>query len=251
MFGELLYFFVAGAAFQRLLERLLGRTQGLVDIGDVAILDSDRERPQAGDDLAQGIVGAGAVELPPYAVEAEIVAGFGREQLRRDHQRVDRVIDLRLLPGIEREVAALLDQRARQRLGEQPLRQFHVEGLAAPLIAGFILGRQRQRDVRAGIGVLAEILDGLADAVAGPRIGQHQRKVWGLEQRTGYGALAAIGGPNRKLRLRFGDAVIILYLVRHLQRAAGLAFRILGQCYGRGTVGRGAELPWRLPGRRA
>ena len=51
--GELLDLLVAGAAFQRLLERLLRRAQRLVDIGDVAVLDGDGERPQAGDDLAQ------------------------------------------------------------------------------------------------------------------------------------------------------------------------------------------------------
>ncbi len=62
--GELLDLFVAGAAFQRLLERVLRGAQRLVDIGDVAVLDGDGERPQAGDDLAQGIVGAGGLELP-------------------------------------------------------------------------------------------------------------------------------------------------------------------------------------------
>ena len=42
------------------------------------------------------------------------------------------------------------------------------------------------------------------------------------------------------MRLRFGDAVIVLDLVGHLQRAAGLALRILGQRNGRGAVGRSA-----------
>src|SRR3984885_287400 len=56
--GELLNLLVAGAAFQRLLERVLGRAQRLVDIGDVAVFDGDRERPQAGDNFAQRVVGA-------------------------------------------------------------------------------------------------------------------------------------------------------------------------------------------------
>jgi len=38
-----------------------------------------------------------------------------------------------------------------------------------------------QGDVGAGIGVLAEILDGLAYAIAGPRIGKHQRKLRRIE----------------------------------------------------------------------
>ncbi len=53
------------------------------------------------------------------------------------------------------------------------------------------------------------------------------------------------------MRLRFGDAVIVLDLVGHLQRAAGLTLRILGKRNGRGAVRNGAELPLRLTGGRA
>ena len=119
----------------------------------------------------------GLIELPGDAVEAEILAGLGREQFRRDHQRIQRDMDLRALVGVERQDAALLDQRARQRLGEQPLGQPHVERLAAPLIAGLVLGRQGQRHIGAGIRILAEVLDGLADAVAGPRIRQSPAQI--------------------------------------------------------------------------
>ena len=73
--GQLLDLFVAGAAFQRLLERVLRGAQRLVDVGDVAVLDGDGERPQAGDDLAHRVVGAGGLELPRDAVEAEILPG--------------------------------------------------------------------------------------------------------------------------------------------------------------------------------
>ena len=145
-----------------------------------------------GDHLAQRVVGAGGLELPRDAVEPEILPGLGREQFRRDHQRVERRIDLAVLIGVERQNAALLDQRARQRLGEQPLRQPHVERLALALIAGLVLGRQRQRDVGAGIGVFAEILDGLADAVARPRIRQHQRKLRRVEQRPRRGGTPSL-----------------------------------------------------------
>ena len=134
----------------------------------------------------------------------------------------------------------MLDQGARQRFCEQPLRQPHVEGLALALIAGLVLGRERQRDVGAGIGVFAEILHRLTDAVTGTRIRQHQRKLRRLEQRPRLGLvgllvlrflafLGRIGRTGSKLRARFGDAVIVLDLVGHLQRATGLAFRILGK----------------------
>ncbi len=252
VFGELLDLLVAGAAFQRLLERVLRGAQRLVDIGDVAVLDGDGERPQAGDHRAHRVVGAGGLELARDAVEAEILAGLGHEQLRRDHQRFERRIDLAVLIGVERQDAALLDQRARQWLGEQPLRQPHVERLALALIAGLVFRRQCQRHVGAGVRILAEILDGLADAVAGPRIRQHQRELRRLEQRPRRrGIFCGVAGARDETRLRFGDAVVVLDLVGHLQRAAGLAFRVLGQRDGRGAVGRGAEFPLRLPGGRA
>ena len=198
--GELLDLLVAGAAFQRLLQRFLRRAQRLVDIGDVAILDGDGERPEAGDDVAQRHIGAGGLKLPRHAVEPEIVSGFRREHFRRDHQRIQRGIDLRILVGVERQDAALLDQRARQRLCEQPLRQAHVERLALAGVAGLVLGGQRQRDFGAGIGIFAEILDGLADAVARPRIRQHQRKLRRLEQRPRLGRCLSAGRARRIAR---------------------------------------------------
>ena len=45
------------------------------------------------------------------------------------------------------------------------------------LVAGLVLGRQRQRHVGAGIGILAQVLDGLADAVTGADVRQHQREL--------------------------------------------------------------------------
>ncbi len=130
-----------------------------------------------------------------------------------------------------------------------------LNGSLLALIAGLVLGRQRQRDVGAGIGILAEILHGLADAVAGPRIRQHQRKLRRIEQRPRFGRVPAsvrgLARARRKMRLRFGDAVIVLDLVGHLQRAAGLTLRILGERNGRGAVGNRGEFPLRLTGGRA
>ena len=73
--GELPDFLVAGAALEGLLERVLGRTKRLVDIGDVAILDRDRERPQARHRLAHRIVGSRQFKFPRHAAQAEIVTG--------------------------------------------------------------------------------------------------------------------------------------------------------------------------------
>src|SRR4029078_10952757 len=133
-----------GPPLRRLLERLLRRARRLVVIGDLAVLDGDGERPQAGDDIARGGVGTGRLQLPRHAEETQIVTGLRREQFRRDHQRVERGIDLRTLIGVERQDAALLDQGPRQRLGEQPLRQPHVERFALAFIASLVLCRQGQ-----------------------------------------------------------------------------------------------------------
>ena len=178
------------------------------------------------------------------------MSGLGREQFRRDHQRVERGVDLRILVGVERQRAALLDQRPRQRFGEQPLRQPHVEGLALALIAGLVLCYKRQRHVGAGVRVFAEILDGLADAVAGARVRQHQREFRRVEQRPGRGALRSVAWTSGETGLRFGDAVIVLQFVGHLQRTPRLTLGIFGQRNGRRAVGNGAEFPLRLAGGR-
>jgi hypothetical protein len=116
-----------------------------------------------------------------------------------------------------------------------------LKGSLLPFIAGLVPGRERQRHIGAGIGIFAEILHRLADAVAGARIRQHQRKLRRLEQRPRLGLvgllvlaflvgfLGRIRVAGGELRARFGDAVIVLEPVGHLQRTAGLAFRILGQ----------------------
>ena len=77
--------------------------------------------------------------------------------------------------GVERQIAALLDQRARQRLGERPLRQPHLVRRRAALVAGLVARDERHRHVDAGPGMLGQILGGLAGAGAGARLRQHQR----------------------------------------------------------------------------
>ncbi len=210
---QLLDFLVAGAAFQRFLQRLLRGTQRLVDVGDVAVLDRDRERPYVVDGLAHRIAGVGVAKLGCDAAHAEIISKLRRERLGRDHQGFQRDQHQRFLVGIERKIAALLNQRTRQRLHEQPFRQPHVERLAAALVAGFILRRQRQRDISPGIGILTQILHGLTDAVAGPRIRQSKRDRRRVIQRLRRGLIPLCARARRELRLRFGHAVVVLKLV--------------------------------------
>jgi len=62
---------------------------------------------------------------------------------RRRQVRDDRGDDLRTDAGVEREIAPLLDQRLRQRFGEQALGQAEGERLAPALVAAFIARRER------------------------------------------------------------------------------------------------------------
>ena len=71
---QLLDLFVGGAALQRLAQRVLRRAQCLLGLGDVAVLDVDRHRPQPRHDVAQAVVVLGARELPVDRAQAEIDA---------------------------------------------------------------------------------------------------------------------------------------------------------------------------------
>ena len=190
IFGELLDLLVAGAALQCLFQGLLRRAQRLLDVADIAVLDRHRQRPQIADHLAQAIVAARAFELVRHGEQAEILPGLRREHLRLDQQRIEGREHRAVLVGVERQNSPLLDQRARQRLGEQPLRQPHVVRFALGLVAGLIACGQRQPHVGAGIGILGQILHGLADTVAGAGIRQHQGELRRLEQRPAAVAFA-------------------------------------------------------------
>ena len=129
---QLLDLFVGRAALQRLAQRILRRAKRLLGFRDVAVFQEHRHRPQPRHHVAQAVVGLGARQLPVDRAQPEIDVGFRDEALRRDGQRIERDQHVVLGVGIEREIAALLDQRARQRLGERPLRQPHLVRRARP-----------------------------------------------------------------------------------------------------------------------
>ena len=174
---QLLDLFVGGAALQRLAQRILRRAKLLLGLGDVAVLEHHRHRPQPRHHVAQRVVVLGARELPVDRAQPEIDVGLRDEPLRRDRQRIERHQHMVLGVGVEREIAALLDQRARQRLGERPLRQPHLLRRRAAFVVALVAGDQRHRHVDAGPRMLGQILGGRAGAVAGARLRQHQREV--------------------------------------------------------------------------
>ena len=99
--------------------------------------------------------------------------------------------------------------------------------------------------------MLGQVLGGLADAVPGARLRQHQREIGRREQCARRLAIGADGFEQLEDRLRADDAVIVLDLVGELQRAARLAFRILGERDRRRLVGDGGELPGHVVGAEA
>jgi hypothetical protein len=88
---------------------------------------------------------------------------------------------------------------------------------AAALIAGLVARNQRHDRVATGPRMLGQILCGLADTVAGPRLRQDQRKIGWSVERTRRLGLALGGRLLAEKRFRFGNAVVVLDLVAELQ----------------------------------
>jgi hypothetical protein len=196
--------------------------------------------------VAQIVVGLGAHQRPVDAAQPQICAGLGREFFRRQRQRVERGEDERPRIGVEREIAALLDQRPRQRLGEDALGQAQCERLALADIAAFVAGDQRHLDFGAGPGMIGQILDGLGDAGAGARLRQDQREIGRPEQWMRAFAVGVVIVLAGKRRLRLGHPVIVFEPVGQQQRAAALLLGILGQFDGRRLVGDDIERPGQI-----
>ncbi len=168
---------------------------------------------------------------------------FGREFFRRHRQRVERGGDERAGAGIKRKIAPLLDQRARQRLGENAFGKAERERFAFAFVAGFVAGDKRHRHFGAGPGMVGEVLDGLPDAAFGARLRQHQRELGRTEQRTSGIAFRRRLVLARKGRARLGDPIIVLEPVGQQERAARLLLGILGERDRRRLVGNDVERP--------
>src|SRR5262245_23868343 len=241
--GEPLDLLVVGAALQRLAQRFLCRAQRLLGIGHAAVLEMHRHVPHARDHVAQLVVALGARQLPEDRAQTEIDVGLHLEAIGRQGERIERGEHARLGVGVERQDPALLDQRARDRLGERPLRQAEFERHALALVAGLVARAQDHRHVDAGPGMLGQILGRLPDAVLGAGLRQHQRVIGRAVERARRVAVGAFAVLQPELRLRADDAVVVFQLVGELQRAARLPLRVLGERNGRRLVGNGGELP--------
>ena len=125
--GEALDLLVRGAAVHGFAQAVLRGAQFPLRIGQIAVLDLQRHRPQPVGDLHEILVGLG----PPQALRAEAQAHehapLRRELVRRDEQRIERDLDALAVVRIEHELAPLLDEGLGERLGEGPLRQREVD----------------------------------------------------------------------------------------------------------------------------
>ena len=245
--------FVAGAALQRLAQRILCLPQRLFGLRDIAVLDLQGHRPHARDHVAQRVVAFGVAQIEKQRTQAEIDAEFRREAFRREGQHVERGQHQRLVVGVERQDAALLDQSARDRLDEDALRQEHIGRFAAAFIAGLVARDQGEHDLGAGQRMLGQILSGLRDAGARTRLRQGQRKIRRGVKRAALFSTSLAGflvflRPilEREGRPRFDDAIVVIHTIIEPQRAARLPLRLLDQRNVRRAVGNGAEGPDRI-----
>ena len=206
---------------------LLRLAQGGFGIGQLAVLDRHRHAPQPRHDITQLVVGLGVGELPIDRPQAEIVRNLRREFLGRNRERIERSEQARLRFSVERKDAALLDQRARQRLDEHALGQLELERGARAFIAGLVTRGQSQHDLRAGPGMIGQVLGGLACTVSRAQLRQHQREIGRAVERTRHGPVRTGFFLQRKIRLRRDDTVVVLDLVGELQRSARLRLGIL------------------------
>ena len=142
--GQALDLLVGGAALERLAQPLLGGAQLALGVGEVAVLDLERHRPEPFGDLEEVGVALCRAQALGGDAQAHEHAPLRREALRLDEERVERRLDAPAVVGIEHDRAPLLDERAGERLGEGPLRQREIDRLAASLLLGLVLGDEGQ-----------------------------------------------------------------------------------------------------------
>src|SRR6476646_8831831 len=246
--GELLELLVARAALQRLTQRFLRRAQGLLGIGDAAVLEMHRHVPHARNDVAQLVIAFCTRQLPEDRAQTEIDVALHVEALRRQGERIEGSEDVGLSVAIERKRPPLLDQRTRHRLRERPLRQAEFEPRALAFVAGLVARGQDHGHVHARPRMLRQILGALSGAVLRARLRQHQRKIRRIVERARGVTVGALVILQLELRLGADNAVVVFELVGKLQRAARLPLGVLGERNGRWLVRGGGELPGDVAG---
>jgi hypothetical protein len=147
----------AGVAVHGLAQAVLRGAQLPLGITEVAVLDLDRHGPEPVRDLHELGIALRPAQPLGCGPQAHEHAPFLREGVGRDQERVEGDLHPAPVVGVEHQLAALFHERLREGLGEGPLRQGEVDGGAAPLLAGVVLGDERQLHPRPGPGMAGEV----------------------------------------------------------------------------------------------
>ncbi len=103
---------------------------------------------------------------------SEVVAVVVDRLVRRKRQGIEGIGDVAGIVGVERKLAALLDNRAGEGIVEPSSRQRDDGRCAAAFLAGVVMGHQSQENIAPGPGMGGQVAGGLATAGARSQLGQ-------------------------------------------------------------------------------
>ncbi len=152
LFIGFLSLFVAGAAVERLAQRFLRLAQEPARPAGVPSSICKRHRPHARTTSRNCVVALGIAQIEEQRAQAEIDAGFRCKTAPAHIASASRAVSTSgLCVGVERQDAALLDQRARQQVCEMRCGEDHnlVARFTAAFIAGFVARDLRSASHRA------------------------------------------------------------------------------------------------------
>ena len=170
-------------------------------------------------------MGAGTVEACCRSTDAEVDARAFDQPFRPDHQGQQGAHHVALAFRMQEQVAALLDQGLRQRLGGRALWQLELQHVAGAGLTGLVGGVEHQLDLESRPGVFGEVLEALALGLARIDLLQGQGEV-----RCGFQELVVFRRNAVVIELAFrqfqpgsqrGHAIIIRNLPRQRKSAGG------------------------------
>ncbi len=230
---QLLDFLVIGIAVERILQAVHQSLEILLGLAAAPILDMQGGLPQ------QALHGIdrfrAAVERQPRrrGAHAQMRGGVLAIELRRQRQGAQGGDDALPLPRMQRQFAALLDDRLGDRVVEAPRRQRHRHRFAAAVLADRVGGDQRHLDVQSGPGMRGQVEFLPVLDIAGR--GRRRRPV---HRHRLLGLVTAQFDPHLL------HAVIVAGREANLQFVALAGFRRLGEVDHRRLVGNHLQLPF-------
>ena len=237
---QLLDFFLGGAALDRVHQGFLRGAQRFGGVGQVAFLQRHGHVPHEAHGAEAFLLASDVGEAVFQRAQSEVIGKIVLvENLRSDRQRVHCLFG----PPAARiaadgDILALFDQRARQRMGEDALRQIHDLGFAARHLPGCVVRHQGDAYLRSGIDMCGKITrNGLLDLARIRR--RRQRDEEGL--RIGRDLRVVV--QRYDFRQHADHAVIVRRGIRKSYRAVFLDLRRFGEGDGRRRVVLNQELP--------